>query len=52
MHAGVERDIQLPFEEMEPCCQKEILSQQREQEFKKKIRAYDRSVTVLAQRNP
>jgi hypothetical protein len=48
MHSGVERDIQLPFEELEPCCQKEILSNKREKEFKEKIRAYDRSVIKLA----
>lgn len=42
-HTDVERDIELPFEELEPCCQKEILSRRKEKEFQEKIRQFDRS---------
>ena len=41
-HTGVERDIQLPYEELEPCCQKEILNNRREKEFQERIREQDR----------
>ena len=45
-HTGVERDIQLPYEELEPCCQKEILNNRREKEFQERIREQDRYCTL------
>lgn len=33
----------VPFEELDPCCQKEVLLQRREKEFKERIQRYDRS---------
>lgn len=33
----------IPFEELDPCCQKEVLLQRREKEFKEKIKKFDRS---------
>lgn len=45
MQASTERDICLGFEELEPCCQKEILMQRKEMEFRKRIKEFDRSCT-------
>jgi hypothetical protein len=33
----------VPFEELDPCCQKEVLLQRREREFKEKIKRSDRA---------
>ena len=38
----MERDIILPFEELEPCCQKEIMQRKREAEIRKELKQYDR----------
>jgi hypothetical protein len=45
MQSSTERDICLGFEELEPCCQKEILMQRKEMEFRKRIKEFDRSCT-------
>lgn len=33
----------IPFEELDPCCQKEVLAQRKEKEFKEKVKKFDRS---------
>ena len=43
MDSTARNDWCLGFEEMEPCCQKEILMQRKEAEFRRKIREFDRS---------